>query len=101
MGASTIEKCLTDLQLLVWVLQILVWVIGITIVPIFTWGVFIMRGLRSIKQDTAKLEDPERYGFGTRNTNRVIEANTRAVKALTHYMVWLGLKTSRISSQLW
>lgn len=50
------------------------------------------RDRKDIAKGVGKLiamhERPEDYGFGTDKTNRVIEDNTRAMRALAHYVKW-------------
>ena len=73
------------------------WVLGVILVPSVSWAIRITFLITRIKDDMAKLlymhENPENTGFGTVGFTHVIEENTKAIKALTHYVVWLAKQT--------
>ncbi len=84
-------------------LEIFLWIVGVGSVPAVTFAFSVYTSLKSIKKDTDKLlemhYDPDNYGFGTEQQNKVIEDNTRAIEAcketmnaLTYYIKWLAQK---------
>ena len=81
------------------------WILGACILPILGWGMALTWQIRDINKDSQKireyLESPEDHGLGTKATNdnvaeaqremlACVNANTQAIKSLTHYIVWLG-----------
>lgn len=84
--------------------EIVRWIIGVSVVPAVAFGVYLVRVSEAMKKDVTKLldmhEHPENTGFGTVGLNgvmvdmkEVVEDNTRAIRALTHYVRWLAEKT--------
>lgn len=65
------------------------WILGAAVVPLIGWTVFVTIQLGSIKGQVVKLVDmlehPEKTGFG-----KVVEDNSKAIRALTHYIQWLA-----------
>lgn len=53
----------------------------------------LLRKNKDVSRQCDKLihmhENPDDFGFGTKRTNQIIEDNTRAMTALTHYIQWL------------
>jgi hypothetical protein len=81
------------------------YIFGAALLPLLGWGMHLTWQIRDINKDSAKireyLESPEDYGLGTQTTNAnmqesqremlaCVNANTQAIKSLTHYIVWLG-----------
>lgn len=54
--------------------------------------------LCAIRRDTSELlkmhKEPDEYGFGTGAQTKVIEDNTKAFQALTHYLIWFMKETT-------
>jgi hypothetical protein len=69
------------------------WIAGASLFPTIGWAIHMSVMAMKSKEDTTKilsiLEDPDKHGFGTEATNRIIEDNTRAMQALVHYIKWL------------
>jgi hypothetical protein len=61
-------------------------------IPLLTWGIWLSWVIRVTASKVATLEmmhlHADKYGFGTGTTNKLIEDNTAAMRALTHYIVW-------------
>ena len=92
------------------------WVMGVLLMPGLGWAVWMTNLLVSIRRQQGESmkchqelinmhKHAVEYGFGTVSlraaqeqaslrTDRLIEDNTRAMKALTHYIVWFIKKTS-------
>jgi len=70
------------------------WVLGGAVAPLIGWGCWVTIILTRMARESAQLlrmhERPDDFGFGTARTNRIIEDNTRAMTALTHYIKWLA-----------
>ena len=68
--------------------------LAVTLLPLVGWGIHVTWTLRKVRDDCNTLLNmhyhADDFGFGTGKTNRIIEDNTRAMKALTHYIRWLG-----------
>ena len=68
------------------------WVADVGIPILIAWCVGATIAFGSIIYYVKRLvnmhEEPDKYGFGTSKTNKVIEDNTRAMQALTHYVLW-------------
>lgn len=75
-------------------LDTFLWIIGAACLPCVGWGIHITWNILEAKKDIKQLleihANPDKYGFGTEKQTRVIEDNTRAMKALTYYIRWLG-----------
>ena len=73
--------------------EVAMWILGAAAVPSLGFCVFVTNMLIGIRQSQSEilvvLRKPEEHGFGTTNTNRIIEDNTRAMNALVHYIKWL------------
>lgn len=69
------------------------WVVGAIIGPGVGWAVHMTIVTLKQRDDLRILVEmhrkPDDHGFGTTRTNRIIEDNTRAMQALTHYIQWL------------
>jgi hypothetical protein len=80
-------------------LEILLWILGVSLVSIVGWGIKLTRDQRDIHRIVTKLlemhEHPENTGFGTIGLGDVVGDNTRALKALTHYIKWLEIKNGK------
>jgi len=93
--------------------EILLWLVGATATSLLAWGIKLSWTIHSIWKKVDDIscnhkkieaidtkvnriltinEDPERYGFGTKKSNQLIEENTRALKAMTHYIIWAAEK---------
>lgn len=74
--------------------EMVLYIIGVTLIPLLGWGIHIHIKINKISGQSDRLvlmhEQPDEYGFGTYKTNKIIEANTRAMHELTHYIKWLG-----------
>lgn len=74
------------------------WVLGVAVAPVIGWAIHVtfcvLTIARKVESLTQVLAEPEKNGFGTLLTNKVIEDNTHAVEALTHYIKWLATHTS-------
>jgi hypothetical protein len=74
----------------------LLWLLGILLLPLAGWGIRTTLIQRDIHRMLMKLlemhEHPENTGFGTVGLQGVLGDNTRALKALTHYIKWLETK---------
>lgn len=92
------------------------WVMGMLIMPGIGWAIWltnILVGLRRQQTESMKChvellnmhKNADEFGFGTvglkaaqdkasSRTDRLIEDNTRAMHALTHYIVWFIKETS-------
>ena len=70
------------------------WLLGIIVVPTIGWAIRHTVLMSKLRDDMARLldmhENPENTGFGTVGIAQVIEENTKAIQALTHYVVWLA-----------
>lgn len=87
-----------------------VWIpFAVLIVVSVGWAITVTAMMTAMKRDCTKLlwllEHPKDAGFGTDElqelqtkaawrTDRLIEDNTRAMKALTHYIVWFIKESS-------
>jgi len=80
-------------------IEILLWVIGISIIPLIGWGIrasIVSRDTHAMLKKLLEMhEHPENTGFGTIGLQDVVEDNTRALKALTHYIKWLETKNGK------
>jgi len=69
------------------------WVAGAVIGPALGWCIHMTLVAGKQRDDIRTLLEmlrkPDEYGFGTNRTNQIIEDNTRAMQALTHYIQWL------------
>jgi hypothetical protein len=85
--------------------EIALYIFGAALLPLLGWGMHLTWLIRDIAKDSQKireyLESPEDHGLGTKATNEsvaesqremlaCVNANTQAIKSLTHYIVWLG-----------
>lgn len=79
----------------------LYWLVGVMVPASVAYAIKVHLMIAKNNEDTASiraiLSNPEKHGFGTRNTERIIEDNTRAMKALTHYIQWLAESQSGTS----
>ena len=61
--------------------------------PVVSWAIWLSWTVARTSTRLARLEhmhdNPEEFGFGTSRTNQLIEDNTRAMQALTHYIRWV------------
>ncbi len=77
-------------------LEILLYIIGAGLIPVIVWAIHSYITQRDIQTKVGKLlemhENPDVYGFGTVGMKALIEENTRALKALTHYIKWLEVR---------
>lgn len=75
-------------------LEIAIWILGVAIVPLLGWCIWLTLQIITMNQMLIKLlkmhEHPEGTGFGTAGFAEIIEHNTVAIKALTHYVKWLA-----------
>lgn len=75
-------------------LEVLLYIAGAALVPTITWAVIVYLKLAKLQDELRRLlvmhENPENTGFGTVGLKDVIEQNTRAIRSLTHYVVWLS-----------
>ena len=75
-------------------IEIAIWVLGISIIPLISWMIWVTVQMTITNQILRKLmymhENPENTGFGTTGLADIIEDNTVAIKALTHYVKWLS-----------
>jgi len=80
--------------------EIALYFLGALLVPVAGWGIKVNMILASLSRQNTDVsrkcdklinmhENPDDYGFGTTRTNQIIEDNTRAMTALTHYIQWL------------
>jgi hypothetical protein len=73
-------------------LEVFLYIIGVTLLPLLGWGVHITWNLKKCLFILNTLLDmhnnADEHGFGTGGIKDVIEDNTRAIKALTHYITW-------------
>lgn len=84
-------------------LSAILWVVSCIGVPLIGWGVKItwdlLRTREDIKVVVRILRNPDQSGFGSRQTNETlatshrqltacIEANTKVVQELIHYIKW-------------
>ena len=65
------------------------WILGAAVVPVIGWSVFVTHTLLDLKAQASKIiymqEHPENTAFGI-----IIIDNTKAIKALTHYVKWMA-----------
>ena len=75
-------------------IEVFLWVFGLSILPAIGWAIHTTWENKKILYSVEKLvhmhEKPDEFGFGTGGIKEVIQDNTRAVKALTHYIVWVS-----------
>ncbi len=68
------------------------WILGVGVPAILSWCIWASWVLLRIQADTKKIvlmhQDPDKYGFGTGATNNLVDALTRAIRELTHYIRW-------------
>ena len=61
--------------------------------PSIGWATHITVCVIKLRDDSRTMLEmmrkPDEHGFGSGYTNRIIEDNTRAMHALTHYIQWL------------
>ncbi len=61
-------------------------------IPVVSWAIWLSWTVSRTASRLVRLEEiydnPEDHGFGTSRTNQLIEDNTRAMQALTHYIRW-------------
>lgn len=73
--------------------EIALWIFGISALPLLGWGIKITTTINSTSRDIQRIksivENPEDNGFGNHQTNKIIEDNTRVMRALIHYIKWL------------
>lgn len=77
-------------------LNTLLWIVGAAVVPTISWAIFVTLSLLELKALTTRMvnmqEHPETTGFGI-----IITDNTKAIKALTHYVKWMAqMQTGQI-----
>jgi hypothetical protein len=76
--------------------EILLYIVGVLLVPALGLSIQSFVVHRDLARKVDKLvhmhEHPENTGFGTVGLRGVVEDNTRALKALTHYIQWLETK---------
>ena len=92
-------------------LETMLWVLGGAVFPVLGWGCWITLVLTNMSRDVLFLTEahrsPNEHGFGTdetkeaireqsRKMTHVIEENTRAVQALTHYIEWMSKNSAGI-----
>lgn len=65
---------------------------GLILLPAIAWAIRMSWMTKSTNSKVSRLlnmhEDPDKYGFGTVETNKVIEANTAVMNKLSHYVEW-------------
>ena len=73
--------------------DVALWIAGAVASPALGWAIHLTILMTKQREDVRTLLEmhrkPDEYGFGTDRTNRIIEDNTRAMEALTHYIQWL------------
>jgi hypothetical protein len=90
-------------------LEIVIMVLKIVALPLLMWcfaTTWLLRGINSDATELLKMHrSPESFGFGTNETNRIIEEGQRemiaaaraindSVKILAHYTKWLSEHTT-------
>ncbi len=92
--------------------DIALWVFGVAVVPILAWAAYVTTQLsklnKNLTDQSAKVNllvemhnHPDQYNFGSQSTNQLlrdntsmiktlVKDNTAAMRALTHYIRWLG-----------
>jgi len=72
------------------------WLAGAIIAPALAWCLWVHIKLMAVHRDTKEmvvmLKNADAYGFGTKKTNEIIEANTKVMKELVYYIQYLGKK---------
>ena len=80
-------------------IDVFLWLLGALAVPLLLWGLQSNIRHREMSQKINTLltmhEHPEKTGFGTVGLAGIVEENTRALKALTHYIRWLETKNGK------
>ncbi len=76
------------------------YIIGAGLVPAIGWAIKSHIAQRDLDRKLSRLlemhEHPENTGFGTVGFKDVIEDNTRALKALTHYIRYLEVQRTGV-----
>jgi len=77
-------------------LDIVGWLVGILAIPAVAWAIFVhikLVNINSAVNRTLKMHyRPDDHGFGTGDTNKLIEENIRAIEQLTGLIQWLTKK---------
>ncbi len=80
-------------------LEVLLYLVGALALPAVVLAVQSYIARRDMRQKIDKLlymhEHPENTGFGTSRLAAVLKDNTRALRALVHYIKWLETKNGK------
>ena len=72
--------------------EVALWLLGASVISLLGTGIKMWLMLRECHVMTKKLlemhENPDNTGFGTSGLASIIMDNTRAIKALIHYVKW-------------